>query len=95
MKTNAQKPLQGELESDMERALKYAQEIVQRNDYISESDAIEVSRALIACREPVEVTRRKQALGHADRTECGSCHWEVTSNANYCPNCGSRIKWTN
>lgn len=91
-------------ESDMERALADANELSNRfissasQFRLTEADTLNVigvCRALIACREPVRITRRKQTLGHADRIECGSCHWEVATSANYCAHCGSRILWTN
>lgn len=94
MKTNAQKPLQGD--SDMERALKYAQEIIQGR--FLDAKAKLVARALISCREPVEIAIRNSFTNLAGRKcwKCPSCMTvSVWVGSKFCSDCGKEIKWTN
>lgn len=86
-------------EPDMERALRYAHEIVSEWDgddgpiarpASEDPPDVAVSRALIACRETVSV----RDTSGAHEGNCSGCgHW--VAGGDFCGGCGRPIKWTN
>lgn len=84
-------------ESDIERALEQAREWVYRT-YMPDSVRL-ICRALIACREPVEI---KPDLPQGAWALCPSCNgWISTHGAShkmadkFCRHCGKALKWMN